>query len=94
MIEVKYSQSEIRNLLFRWIAGLTPKSERQNLPSKVRYHVGKWFAASAYMFAILIAAICPAIYISTIIINEFYAWGWPASESWDAVGQVSEVIDL
>ena len=89
LIEVKFTQAEVRNWMFRLFAGPVPRSERQTFKSKLSYYFAKWTAAGFFMSAIVVAVICPLVFASCIIVNEIVTWGYPASEYYDAVGQVS-----
>lgn len=88
LVEIKYSQRRVRSWMFRHIAGLSPRSRR---PAKARLLTAKWVAAGFYVFAVLIAAMCPLIFVSNIIVNEIISWGYPYGETYDAIGQVSDV---
>ena len=89
LIEVKFTQAEVRNWMFRLLAGPVPRSERQTFGSKLSYHFAKWVAAGFFMAAIVVATICPLVFASSIIVNEIVTWGYPMGENYDAIGQWS-----
>ncbi|KAG8526154.1 uncharacterized protein KY384_000147 [Bacidia gigantensis] len=87
LIEIKLHQTQVRAWMFRHIAGLKPKSQRTLFKEKLSYHLGKGVAAGFYIFSILIATICPLVFISSVVVNEIMAWGYPYGETFDAIGQ-------
>ena len=89
LIQNQWDQVTVRNWAFCTFAGTTPKEQRTKLKSKLRYYFGKTIAGYYFLTAIAVALICPFVFVSSIIINEFSTWSWPVSESEDAVGQVS-----
>lgn len=89
LIENQWDQTTVRDWVFRKFAGTTPKRQRITLGSKLRYYFGKALAGYYFLGAIAVAFICPFVFVSSVIINEFATWSWPVSESEDAVGQVS-----
>lgn len=91
LIENQWDQTTVRNWVFRTFAGITPKKQRNTFKSKFRYYFGKAVAGYYFLVAIAVAFICPFVFISSVIINEFATWSWPVSESEDAVGQVSSL---
>lgn len=89
LIENQWDQTTVRNWAFRTFAGTTPKKRRTAFGSRLRYYIGKTVAGYYFLIAIAVAFICPFVFVSSVIINEFSTWSWPVSESEDAVGQVS-----
>lgn len=89
LIENQWDQTTVRNWAFRTVAGTTPKQQRIAFGSRLRYYFGKIVAGYYFVVAIAVAFICPFVFVSSVIINEFVTWSWPVSESEDAVGQVS-----
>ena len=89
LIEVKFTQADVRNWMFRHLAGPVPRLKRQTFKSKLSYHFAKWTAAGFFMAAIVVAAICPLVFASSVIVYEIVTWGYPVSEYFDAIGQVS-----
>ena len=89
LIAVKFTPAEVRNWMFRLLAGRMPKSERQTLKSKLKYYFAKLIAAGFFMTGIVVSLICPLVFASSIIVYEIHTWGYPPSEYFDAVGQVS-----
>ena len=87
LIESQWTPAEIRNWLFRLTGGTATYSSRTT-GSKLRYYFGKAIAGCFYVWTVLGILICPAIFISSVIIDEILAWGYPVNESFDAVGQV------
>lgn len=88
LLEVNFTQTELRNKLFLFLGGTTARSKPTNLAARTRYQSAKVTALSFYLSAIALAIICPATFISSIVINEIRVWGYPVSEQPDAVGQV------
>lgn len=89
LIENQWDQTTVRNWAFRTFAGTTPKKQRTRFGSRLRYYFGKTVAGYYFLIAIAVAFICPFVFVSSVIVNEFSTWSWPVSESEDAVGQVS-----
>ena len=79
LIEAWWSQQHIRDTIFRRLSGNTRRSLRKGLVSKTRYYVGKYTAAFFFLSAIVVTAICPPLFISSVIINEIVTWSWPVS---------------
>ena len=89
LMENQWDQIAVRNWAFCTFAGKTPKQQRNTFGSRLRYFFGKAVAGYYFLGAIAVAFICPFVFVSSVIINEFVTWSWPVSESEDAVGQVS-----
>ena len=89
IIENKSTQPEVRNWTFRTFAGTTPLWKRATFGSKLRYYFVKTIAGFYFVATIACAFVCPFIFVSSVIVNEFNTWSYPVSESEDAVGQVS-----
>ena len=89
LMENQWDQTTVRNWAFRTFAGTTPKQQRKPFGSRLRYFFGKAVAGYYFLVTIAVAFICPFVFVSSVIINEFATWSWPVSESEDAVGQVS-----
>lgn len=89
LVEANFTQAELRNKIFLLLAGNKPYVERASKSSKTRYYMAKSIALSFFIGAIVAAIICPAVYVSSVIINEIITWGYPVSEQPDAIGQVS-----
>lgn len=89
LVEANFTQAELRNKIFLLLAGNKPYVERASKSSKTRYYMAKSIALSFFIGAIVAAIICPAVYVSSVIINEIITWGYPVSEQSDAIGQVS-----
>ena len=89
LMENQWDQTTVRNWVFRTFAGTTPKKQRVTFGSKVRYYFGKAVAGYYFLVAIATACVCPFIFVSSVIINEFATWTYPVNESEDAIGQVS-----
>ena len=89
IIENQATQAEVRNWTFRTFAGDTPLWKRATFGSKLRYYLVKSIAGYYFVAAIACAFVCPFIFVSSVIVNEFNTWSYPISESEDAVGQVS-----
>ena len=89
IIENKSTQPEVRNWTFRTFAGTTPLWKRAAFGSKLRYYFVKTIAGVYFVATIACAFVCPFIFVSSVIVNEFNTWSYPVSESEDAVGQVS-----
>lgn len=89
ILEVQFTQAELRNKMFLLTAGKMPYSDRTGFASRARFRLGKFMAASFFVGAIVAAVICPAVFISSVIINEIVTWGLPVGERFDGVGQVS-----
>ena len=89
MLEVNFTQAELRNKMFLLLAGNKPYSERANIGSKTHYHIAKSISLSFFIGAIAAAIICPAVYVSSVVINEINTWAFPVAERPDAIGQAS-----
>lgn len=89
LIQTNFTQAEFRNNLFLLLGGQKPYVERSNTRSKARYHAARCIALSFFAGSTTVALIAPAIFISSLIINEIVAFGYPVGESSDAVGQVN-----
>ena len=89
LIENQWDQKTVRNWVFRTFAGTTPKKQRTTFGSRLRYYFVKTVAGYYFIVAIVVALICPFVFVSSVIINEIFTWSWPVGESEDAVGQVS-----
>ncbi|KAL9584067.1 MAG: hypothetical protein Q9212_002345 [Teloschistes hypoglaucus] len=61
------------------------------MASRARYCIAKTVACNWYIIPWVVAIISPFVFISSVIINEIYVWGYPVSEKFDAVGQVSRL---
>ena len=79
LIEASWSQQHIRDTIFRWLSGNSRRSLRKGLVSKTRHYVGKYTAAFFFLSAIVVTAICPPLFISSVIINEIGTWTWPVA---------------
>ena len=87
LIESQWTPAEIRNWTFRMTGG-TATYHSRTFASKCRYYFGKLVAGNFYVWTVVGALICPAVFISSVIVDEILAWGYPVNESFDAVGQV------
>ena len=79
LIEAWWSQQHIRDTIFRRLSGNTRHSLRKGLASKTRHYVGRYTAAFFFLSAIVVTAICPPLFISSVIINEIVTWNWPVA---------------
>ena len=79
LIEAWWSQQHIRNTIFRGLSGNTRRSLRKGLVSKTRHYLGKCTAAFFFLSAIVVTAICPPLFISSVIINEIVTWTRPVA---------------
>jgi len=91
LLEINMTQAELRNKIFLLLADKKPYSERATIGSKTRYYIAKSIALSFFIGAIVAAILCPAVYISSVIINEILTWGYPVTEQGDAIGQASNL---
>lgn len=89
LLEVKFTQAELRNKVFLIFGGKLSYSDRAGFASKARYYIGKAIASTFFIFPIAVAMITPAVFTVSVIINEINVWGYPVSERPDAVGQWS-----
>ena len=89
IIENQWTQVRVRNRTFRIFAGTTPLEQRATFVSRLRYYFGKTISGFFFVAAIACALVCPFIFVSSVVVNEFVTWGYPVSESEDAIGQVS-----
>ena len=87
LIESQWTPAEMRNWIFRITGGIDTYHGR-TFASKCRYFFGKVIAGNFYVWAVLGAIICPAVFVSSVIVDEILAWGYPVNESFDAIGQV------
>lgn len=90
--EVNYTQAELRNKIFVFLADTSAYRDRTTLSSKVRYHLARTIALCFFLGAIVGAIISPALFVSTVIVTEIGTWGFPVAERNDAVGQVNNVF--
>ena len=88
LLESRWDQAVVRNWMFRYLSGARERPKKPNLLWKFRYYLSKVTVGTFYMGAIVAGVICPLIFISSVIINEFIVHGWPVNERNDAVGQV------
>ena len=79
LIEASWSQQHVRDTIFRRLSGNSRRSLRKGLVLKTRYYVGKYTAAFFFLSAIVVTAICPPLFISSVIINEIETWTWPVA---------------
>ena len=86
LLEIQWTQADVRDSVFHFLAGRGPWSQRGFL-SRGRYYSGKTIAIAVYSTALLVAIISPFVFISSVIMNELFAWVWP-SEDLDVVGEV------
>ena len=89
IIENPWTQVRVRNRTFRIFAGIIPLEQRATFGSRLRYYFGRAISGFSFVAAIACAFVCPFVFVSSVIINEFNTWSYPVSESEDAVGQVS-----
>ena len=89
LLEIHFTQAGLRNKVFLLLAGRIPYYGRVGFASKARYYIAKATASLSFMLAIIAAIVAPAVFISSVIINEINVWGYPVSERFDAVGQAS-----
>ena len=87
LLEANFTQAELRNRMFLLLGGKIPYSDRGGLPSKARYYLAKFIALCFFIGAIAVAIIGPAVFISSVIINEIITWDYPVAEEPDAIGQ-------
>ena len=79
LIEASWSQQHVRDTVFRRLSGNSRRSLRRGLISITRHYVGKYTAAFFFLSAIVVTAICPPLFISSVIINEIVTWTWPVA---------------
>ena len=89
LLEIRFTQAEIRSKIFLLLGGRSSYDRRRGLASRARFHFAKLTALSLYLCAVMVAIVSPAIFISSVIVNEINTWDYPSSERNDAVGQVS-----
>ena len=89
IIENPWTLTRVRNRTFQIFAGTTPLEQRATFGPRLRYYLGKTISGFFFVAAIACAFVCPFIFVSSVVVNEFVTWGWPVSESEDAIGQVS-----
>lgn len=77
--------------MFLILCGRVACHDRDGMASRTRYFIAKAIACLWYITAWVVAIISPMVFISSVIINEINVWGYPVSEKYDAVGQVSLV---
>ena len=94
LLEVTVTQAELRNKIFRVLGGQASYRDRAGFVSKARYYIAKAIASFSFLLAIAAAIISPAVFISSVVINEINVWSYPVSEKEDAVGQVSYPIQF
>ncbi len=72
----------------RWLKKLgmqnpSPKTSRR---WKFQYQAARLIAATFFATAIAFAIVCPAVFVTSVVTNEFYLTYYPLSEHSDAVG--------
>lgn len=87
--EISLTQAALRNKIFLRLGGKSSYDRRKSLVSKTRFYFGKLIALCFFLCAVVVAIVSPFVFISSVIVNEIDTWGYPISESPDAVGQVS-----
>ena len=92
LLEVKFTQAELRNKVFLVIGGKSSYSDRAGFASKARYYIAKAIASLFFIFAIAVAIVSPAVFTFSVVINEIKVWGYPVSERSDNVGQWSSYV--
>lgn len=80
--------------MFLVLCGRVAHYGRASLASRTRYFLAKAIACIWYIAAWAAAVVCPAVFISSVIIDEIYVWGYPVSEKYDAVGQASHLTSM
>jgi len=92
LLEIKFTQAELRNKVFLIFGGKSSYSDRAGFVSEARYYIAKAIATLSFIFAIAVAIMTPAVFTISVIINEINVWGYPVSERSDAVGQWSTYV--
>ena len=88
LLEIKFTQAQFRNKILILLGGESSYGGRRGLFSKVRFHTAKLIALSFFICAVIAAIVSPAVFTSSVIVNEIMTWEYPVSEDYDAVGQV------
>ena len=89
LLEISYTQAQIRNKIFLLLGGRSSYDTRRGLISKARFRFAKLIALSFFLCPVIVAIVSPAVFISSVVVNEINTWNFPSSERNDAVGQVS-----
>ena len=88
LFEVNFTQASLRNKTFLLLSGRTSGRGPVDSNFKARFYFAKVVAACLFLGSVAAAVICPAVFISSIIINEIPVWQFPVGDSFDAIGQV------
>ena len=88
LLEVNFTQASLRNKTFLLLSGGGSGRVPADSNFKARFYSAKVVAAFLFLGSVAAAVICPAVFISSIIINEILVWQFPVGDSFDAVGQV------
>ena len=70
LIETWWSQTHVRNTVYRFLGGDTRYVKGTKWRSKARHWFGKLAAAWLFIAALLAAVVCPPLFIASIVINE------------------------
>ena len=89
LLEIRFTQAQIRNKIFLLLGGKSPYHSRRGFGPKARYYFAKVIALYPFLSAVMVAIVSPAIFVSSVIVNEIITWDYLISERTDAVGQVS-----
>ena len=89
ILENPWTLVRVRNRTFRIFAGTTPLEQRAKFGPRLQYYLGKTVSGFFFVAVIACAFVCPFVFVSSVVVNEFVTWGWPVTESEDAIGQVS-----
>ena len=70
LIETWWSQTHVRNTVFRVLGGGTRYVKGTNGRSKARHWFGKLVAAWLFIAALLVAVVSPPLFVGSIVCNE------------------------
>ena len=88
LLEIGFTQAQFRNKILILLGGESSYGGPRGFFSKARLHIAKLIALSFFFCAVITAIVSPAVFTSSVIINEIVTWEYPISEDYDAVGQV------
>ena len=73
----------------RWLKkfGLTREPyNKSTFRWEIQFQLGRFVASSFFVFAVIFAVVCPAVFVTSVVAQEVFLTEWPVSEHSDAVG--------
>ena len=67
--------------------GLTREPyNKSTLRWEIQFQLARFIASSFFVFAVIFAVVCPAVFVTSVVAQEVFLTEWPVSEHSDAVG--------